>query len=161
MSGTPSSLFSEATWFGLPAVEDGRRGYCHSAVALDRPTNDRGDLIDAQRDHARARKPAKPNVMRSHATAGDLTFAYRKAHTCWQHHAPLTGGMTSSPRMGITVYGCDPDEAAAFREIAPRFGVMPTITGAALSESNVELVRGNRCISVSPRRASQTPPWWR
>ena len=50
--------------------------------------------------------------------------------------------------MGITVYGCEPDEAAAFREIAPRFGVMPTITRAALSDSNVELVRGNRCISV-------------
>jgi D-specific alpha-keto acid dehydrogenase len=56
--------------------------------------------------------------------------------------------MTSSPRMGITVYGCDPDEAAAFRDIAPRFGAMPTITEAALSESNVELARGNRCISV-------------
>ena len=56
--------------------------------------------------------------------------------------------MTSSPKMGITVYGCDPDEAAVFCEIAPRFGVIPTITEAALSESNVELVRGNRCISV-------------
>lgn len=56
--------------------------------------------------------------------------------------------MTSSPTTGITVYGCDPDEASAFREIAPRFSVMPTIAEAALSESNVELVRGNRCISV-------------
>ncbi|HEY3925507.1 MAG TPA: D-isomer specific 2-hydroxyacid dehydrogenase family protein [Acidothermaceae bacterium] len=49
---------------------------------------------------------------------------------------------------GITVYGCGPDEAAAFHEIAPRFGVTPTITQAAVSESNVEFVRGNRCISV-------------
>ncbi len=40
------------------------------------------------------------------------------------------------------------DEAAAFREIAPRFGVRPTITAAAVSESNVGLARGNRCISV-------------
>jgi len=54
----------------------------------------------------------------------------------------------SAPARGITVYGCGPDEAAVFREIAPRFGVMPTITEAALSESNVEWVRGNRCISV-------------
>jgi D-specific alpha-keto acid dehydrogenase len=50
--------------------------------------------------------------------------------------------------MGITVYGCDPDEAAAFRDIAPRFGVVLTITEEATSRSNVELVRGNRCISV-------------
>jgi D-specific alpha-keto acid dehydrogenase len=69
-------------------------------------------------------------------------------HTRPQLHAAFTGGMTSSPRMGITVYGCDPDEAAVFDEIAPRFGVTPTITEVALSESNVELVGGNRCISV-------------
>jgi D-specific alpha-keto acid dehydrogenase len=35
-----------------------------------------------------------------------------------------------------------------FREIAPHFGVMPTITEAAVSQGNVELARGNRCISV-------------
>ena len=50
--------------------------------------------------------------------------------------------------MGITVYGCGPDEAAVFREVAPRFGVMPTITAAAVSEANIELASGNRCISV-------------
>ena len=37
----------------------------------------------------------------------------------------------SSPEMGITVYGCGPDEAALFREMAPRFGVVLTITDAA------------------------------
>ncbi len=46
------------------------------------------------------------------------------------------------------MYGCGPDEAAAFREIAPRFGVTATITEAAVAEANVELARGNRCISV-------------
>ncbi len=56
--------------------------------------------------------------------------------------------MTTSPKLGITVYGCDPDEAAAFRAIAPRFGVVPTITAAGVSESNLEFMRGNRCISV-------------
>jgi len=50
--------------------------------------------------------------------------------------------------MGITVYGCEPDEAAAFREAAPRFGVVPTITEAAVSGANVELAAGNQCISV-------------
>src|SRR5579862_7531369 len=49
---------------------------------------------------------------------------------------------------GITVYGCGPDEAAAFREVAPRFGVVPTITEAAVSEANAGLAAGNRCISV-------------
>src|SRR5260221_7112022 len=26
--------------------------------------------------------------------AGCISSAYRKPHTCWQHHAALTGGMT-------------------------------------------------------------------
>jgi D-specific alpha-keto acid dehydrogenase len=51
-------------------------------------------------------------------------------------------------KMAITVYGCGPDEAVLFREMAPRFGVMPNITEAAASEANIELAFGNRCISV-------------
>jgi D-specific alpha-keto acid dehydrogenase len=50
--------------------------------------------------------------------------------------------------MGITIYGCGQDEAALFREMAPRLGVVPTITEAAVFEGNVGLARGNRCISV-------------
>ncbi|MDO0932737.1 D-lactate dehydrogenase VanH [Streptomyces sp. DG2A-72] len=59
--------------------------------------------------------------------------------------------MTSSavPATGITVYGCGQDEAVLFQEMAPRFGVIPTITAAAVSEANIELAYGNRCISVS------------
>lgn len=49
---------------------------------------------------------------------------------------------------GITVYGCGQDEAVFFRKMAPRFGVLPTITDAALSEVNIELTFGNRCVSV-------------
>src|ERR1700683_933291 len=58
--------------------------------------------------------------------------------------------MTSSEpaQPGITVYGCGPDEAVVFREVAPRFGVVPTITEAAVSDANIELASGNRCISV-------------
>jgi D-specific alpha-keto acid dehydrogenase len=52
-------------------------------------------------------------------------------------------------KMGITIYGCGQDEAVLFREMAPRFGVTPTITAAPVSEANIELARGNRCISVS------------
>jgi D-specific alpha-keto acid dehydrogenase len=52
------------------------------------------------------------------------------------------------PTVGITIYGCGPDEAALFRAMAPRFGVLPTITEEAVSEANIELAHGNRCISV-------------
>jgi D-specific alpha-keto acid dehydrogenase len=52
------------------------------------------------------------------------------------------------PAMGITIYGCGQDEAVLFREMAPRFGVMPAITEAAVSEANIELAFGHRCISV-------------
>jgi D-specific alpha-keto acid dehydrogenase len=71
--------------------------------------------------------------------------------------APTAARRTRSPAslsssaitaIGITIYGCEQDEAALFRETAPRFGVMPTITEAAVSEANIELASGNRCISV-------------
>ncbi len=51
-------------------------------------------------------------------------------------------------KIGITIYGCEQDEAILFRKTASRFGVTPTITDAAISESNIELALGNRCISV-------------
>ena len=35
-----------------------------------------------------------------------------------------------------------------FRKVAPRYGVVPAITEAAVSEANAELASGNRCISV-------------
>jgi D-specific alpha-keto acid dehydrogenase len=50
--------------------------------------------------------------------------------------------------MGITIYGCGQDEAALFREMAPRLGVVPSITEAALSVGNIGLALGNRCISI-------------
>jgi D-specific alpha-keto acid dehydrogenase len=50
--------------------------------------------------------------------------------------------------MGITIYGCAQDEASLFLEMAPRLGVVPTITQAAVSEDNVGLALGNRCISI-------------
>jgi D-specific alpha-keto acid dehydrogenase len=49
---------------------------------------------------------------------------------------------------GITIYGCEPAEAVLFRELAPRFGVVPTIIDAAVSEATSELALGNRCVSV-------------
>lgn len=55
----------------------------------------------------------------------------------------------AAPATGITIYGCGPDEAALFREMAPRCGVVPTITEAPVSEATVDLAFGNRCVSVS------------
>lgn len=46
------------------------------------------------------------------------------------------------------MYGCGPDEAVLFRELAPGFGVLPAITDAPVSEANSELASGSRCISV-------------
>ncbi len=61
------------------------------------------------------------------------------------------------PRMGLTVYGCGPDEAELFRELAPRFGITPTITDAPVSRLNVELALGNRCISVGHKTQVTNP----
>jgi D-specific alpha-keto acid dehydrogenase len=61
------------------------------------------------------------------------------------------------PTMGITIYGCGPDEAVLFRELAPRCGVVPTITAAAVSEANIELAFGNRCISVGHKTRITNP----
>jgi len=50
--------------------------------------------------------------------------------------------------MGITIYGCGEDEAVLFRELAPALGVAATIARDPVSEANVALTLGNRCISV-------------
>jgi D-specific alpha-keto acid dehydrogenase len=52
-------------------------------------------------------------------------------------------------KTGITIYGCEEDEAFLFQNMAARFNVMPTITASPVSESNVELARGSQCISVN------------
>jgi D-specific alpha-keto acid dehydrogenase len=62
---------------------------------------------------------------------------------------PLASAFSSAvPPTGITIYGCGQDEAVLFREMAPRFGAVPTITEAAVSEANIELASGNRCVSI-------------
>ncbi|WP_097259651.1 D-isomer specific 2-hydroxyacid dehydrogenase family protein [Streptomyces sp. TLI_55] len=56
--------------------------------------------------------------------------------------------MTHSETTRITVYGCGPDEAVLFGELAPGLGVQPAIITAPVSEANAELASGSRCISV-------------
>jgi D-specific alpha-keto acid dehydrogenase len=60
----------------------------------------------------------------------------------------LVSTSSAVPTLGITIYGCGQDEAALFREMAPRFGVAPTISEAAVSEGSIGLALGNRCISI-------------
>ncbi len=46
------------------------------------------------------------------------------------------------------MYGCEPDEADLFHELSPRFGIVPTITRAAVADTTAIAEPGNRCISV-------------
>ncbi|HEY4377902.1 MAG TPA: NAD(P)-dependent oxidoreductase, partial [Acidimicrobiales bacterium] len=62
-----------------------------------------------------------------------------------------------APRLGITVYGCELDEAAAFHELSPRYGIVPTIVRAAVSEANVSSAAGNRAISVGHKSEISRP----
>jgi len=50
--------------------------------------------------------------------------------------------------LGLTVYGCEPDEAACFHELAPGFGFAPTLVDGPVSETAVARVPGTRCVSV-------------
>ncbi|MEU5261233.1 D-lactate dehydrogenase VanH [Amycolatopsis sp. NPDC021455] len=61
------------------------------------------------------------------------------------------------PPTGITIYGCGQDEAALFRELAPRYDVIPTITEAPVSEANAELAAGNLCISIGHKTRVTNP----
>ncbi|MFD4668166.1 NAD(P)-dependent oxidoreductase [Lentzea sp. NPDC058450] len=49
---------------------------------------------------------------------------------------------------GITIYGCEPDEAVLFEEMAPRCGVTPTLVEAPVSSENAALASGNEFVSV-------------
>lgn len=68
---------------------------------------------------------------------------------------------TASPSRtwpGLTVFGCRPDEAALFRERAPRVGVHPLVTTAApISEDTASLASGMRCVSVDHRSRVTNP----
>ncbi|MFH8793762.1 D-isomer specific 2-hydroxyacid dehydrogenase family protein [Streptomyces sp. NPDC017941] len=59
--------------------------------------------------------------------------------------------MTHSDTIRIAVYGCCPDEAVLFRELAPGLGVQPVITDAPVSEATADLAAAGRCVSVGHR----------
>jgi len=71
--------------------------------------------------------------------------------------SPASPSSPAVPTIGITIYGCGQDEAVLFGEMAPRFGVRPTITEAEVSEANIGLAFGNRCISVGHKTRVTNP----
>lgn len=78
---------------------------------------------------------------------GGMSFS-EPARTARSLVHPFPSGPTGTTDLGVTAYDCARDEAEVFAELSPRFGVMPTITSAAVSETSVICVPGNRCISV-------------
>lgn len=50
--------------------------------------------------------------------------------------------------IGITVYGCENDEADVFRKISPNFGIVPTILESPVSSCGMIMNCGNRCVCV-------------
>jgi D-specific alpha-keto acid dehydrogenase len=62
-----------------------------------------------------------------------------------------------TPTTGLTVYGCDREEASMFRELAPRFGVRPVLIEAAVGEGNAALALGNRCVSIGHKTPVTNP----
>lgn len=59
--------------------------------------------------------------------------------------------------IGITVYGCERDEAKAFNALSPYFGVIPAITSSAVSIANAKLFPGNQYISVGHKSEVSKP----
>ena len=51
--------------------------------------------------------------------------------------------------MNITVFGCEPDEAAVFNRLSFEFGVTVSLIREAVSENNVNLADGCPCVSIS------------
>jgi D-specific alpha-keto acid dehydrogenase len=73
------------------------------------------------------------------------------------YHGCRGEAVQGSPELGLTIYGCESDEAQLFGQLASRFHVTPTITAAAISESNVTLASGNRCISIGHKDPVDNP----
>jgi D-specific alpha-keto acid dehydrogenase len=67
------------------------------------------------------------------------------------------GAAAALPSTGITIFGCAADEAALFRQLAPRFGIRPKITQEPLSALNIGLACGHRCISVDHKTRVTAP----
>ncbi|WP_051300965.1 D-isomer specific 2-hydroxyacid dehydrogenase family protein [Actinomadura rifamycini] len=64
---------------------------------------------------------------------------------------------SSIPTTGIAVFGCGQDEADLFQQMGARLGLSLTLIEAAVCETNAELARGNRCVSVNHKTQITDP----
>lgn len=62
--------------------------------------------------------------------------------------SPLPRTSPPVPATALTVFGCGPDEAALFAEMAPRFGVVPILAEAAISAADLGPAPATRCVSI-------------
>lgn len=60
------------------------------------------------------------------------------------------------PTTGITIFGCAPDEAVLFEELAPLLGVQLTLNTMPVTAENADLAVGNRCVSVDHKNPIST-----
>jgi D-specific alpha-keto acid dehydrogenase len=77
-----------------------------------------------------------------------MTYSQPAPAALRHSRSPVSSSAATVPTLGITFYGCGLGEAALLQEMAPRFGVVPTVIEAAPSEDNLALAGGNRCISI-------------
>jgi D-specific alpha-keto acid dehydrogenase len=64
---------------------------------------------------------------------------------------------TAVATTGVTIFGCAPDEAVLFEQLAPIYGFAPVLIEEELSAANTHRAEGHRSISVS-HRVPVTPP---
>lgn len=87
----------------------------------------------------------------------ELGLIYSGAVADRRARAMAESSSSAVPTTGLTVFGCGQDEAALFHEMGTRLGVSLIITEAPSGETNAELARGNRCISVNHKTPITNP----
>ncbi|MCW5696418.1 MAG: D-lactate dehydrogenase VanH-A [Bauldia sp.] len=100
-------------------------------------------------------RTASATTRRRVPPAGDALFRDTAANIGRSPAAPF--GRDKPRPLGITVYGCAPDEADLFQALAPRFGVSATTIAAAAPEAGIVPVPGNRCVSVAHKSPISRP----
>lgn len=60
-------------------------------------------------------------------------------------------------KIHITVFGCEPDEAAAFRKLSHEFNIAVSLIREAVSEYNAEAAHGCQCVSISHKAELSEP----
>ncbi|TDD84195.1 lactate dehydrogenase [Actinomadura rubrisoli] len=89
--------------------------------------------------------------------SNELGRSYSEATTEHRARTVTEPSPSSIPTTGLTVFGCGQDEASLFQQTGARLGLSLTITEAAVCESNAELARGNRCVSVNHKTQITNP----